>query len=129
MGAAIVFGHMTDPNEYPFFYRTLNLGPGTVGLVLSIGGIGGIAGAIVSRRVAARFGPGWTLAATGAAVGGAFILMTTARFGYALPILAASILLLGFVDPIFNVTQVSLRQMVTPDRLQGPMNSVFRTVF
>jgi len=33
------------------------------------------------------------------------------------------------MDPIHDVTQVSLRQMLTPDRLQGRMNSVFRTVF
>jgi hypothetical protein len=35
----------------------------------------------------------------------------------------------GLVDPLNNVTQWSLRQLLTPDRLQGRMNSIFRTVF
>jgi MFS family permease len=129
MGAAITLGHITDPNVYPFFYRTLNLSPGTVGLVLSVGGLGGIAGAIMSRRVAARFGPGWTLGVCGALVGLSFMLLTTARFGYAIPIVVASLVVIGLIDTIYNVTQVSLRQMLTPDRLQGRMNSVFRTVY
>ena len=129
LGGAIVVGHMEEPNLYPFLYNILHLSPGTVGLVLSIGGLGSIAGAIVSRRVAARFGPGWTLAVTGAVVGTMVMLQTTARFGFAIPILAVTFLIIGVMDPIHDVTQVSLRQMLTPDRLQGRMNSVFRTVF
>jgi MFS family permease len=129
MGSAIAMGHITDPNVYPFFYRTLNLSPGTVGLVLSIGGLGGIAGAIVSRRVAARFGPGWTIGVCGAVVGLSFMLLTTAQYGHAIPIVVASFVIISFIDTIYNVTQVSLRQILTPDRLQGRMNSVFRTAY
>ena len=129
MGSAIALGHIADPNIYPFFYRTLNLSPGTVGLVLSIGGVGGIAGAIVSRRVASRFGPGWTIAVTGLLVGLSLMVLTIARFGFAIPIVVISYVVAGFFDPIYNVTQVSLRQALTPDRLQGRMNSVFRTVY
>jgi len=129
LGAAIVVGHMEEPNLYPFLYNILHLSPGTVGLVLSVGGVGSIAGAIVSRRVAARFGPGWTLAVTAAVVGTMIMLQTTARFGFAIPILVVTFLIIGVMDPIHDVTQVSLRQMLTPDRLQGRMNSVFRTVF
>lgn len=129
LGGGIVLGHMTDPNLYPFLYNTLHLSPGTVGLVISVGGVGSIAGAIVSRRVAARLGPGWTLAVSGSVVGVMVMLQTTARFGFAIPILVATYLVIGLMGPIHDVTQVSLRQMLTPDRLQGRMNSVFRTVF
>lgn len=129
LGGAVVVGHMAEPNLYPFLYNMLNLSPGTVGLVLSVGGVGSIGGALVSRRVAARFGPGWTLAVSGAVVGVMVMLQTTARFGLAIPILVATFLVIGVMDPIHDVTQVSLRQMLTPDRLQGRMNSVFRTVF
>ena len=38
-------------------------------------------------------------------------------------------LLIGFANSVRDVTQVSLRQSLTPDRLQGRMNSVFRTVY
>lgn len=129
IGGAVVVVHMADPNLYPFLYKTLNLSPGTVGLVLSVGGVGSIAGALVSRRVAARLGPGWTLTISGAVTGVMIMLQTTARFGLAIPILVATYLIIGVMNPIHDVTQVSLRQMLTPDRLQGRMNSVFRTVF
>jgi predicted MFS family arabinose efflux permease len=129
LGGGIVVGHMEEPNLYPFLYNIIHLSPGTVGLVLSVSGVGSIAGAIVSRRVAARFGPGWTLAVTGALVGAMIMLQTTAQFGLAIPILVITFLIIGVMDPIHDVTQVSLRQMLTPDRLQGRMNSVFRTVF
>ena len=128
-GAAITFAHISEPNIFPFFYRTLNLSPGTVGLIFSAAGIGGIAGAIVCRQIAARLGPGWTLALFGALMGIVVALQTVARFGYAIPILVTILLLAGFANSVHDVTQVSLRQSLTPDRLQGRMNSVFRTVY
>jgi predicted MFS family arabinose efflux permease len=42
--------------------------------------------------------------------------------------LILSELLLGMARPIFNITQVSLRQAVTPDRLQGRVNASIRFV-
>ncbi|HXC76146.1 MAG TPA: MFS transporter [Candidatus Acidoferrum sp.] len=129
IGGAVVLGHLEDANLYPFLYNILHLSPGTAGLVISVGGLGSIAGALLSRRVAARLGPGWTLAISGAILGVMVMLMTTARFGLAIPILVITFLIIGVMNPIHDVTQVSLRQMLTPDRLQGRMNSVFRTVF
>ena len=35
----------------------------------------------------------------------------------------------GICDSIYNVSQVSLRQAVTPSRLQGRMTATMRTVF
>jgi MFS family permease len=129
LGGAVVVGHIAEPNLYPFLYNMLNLSPGTAGLVISVSGVGSIAGALLSRRVAARLGAGWTLAISGAVVGVMVMLQTTARLGLAIPILVVTFLIIGVMDPIHDVTQVSLRQMLTPDRLQGRMNSVFRTVF
>jgi predicted MFS family arabinose efflux permease len=34
----------------------------------------------------------------------------------------------GFSNVIYNVTQVSLRQAITPERIQGRMNSVMRFI-
>lgn len=36
--------------------------------------------------------------------------------------------LLGFARPTFNVNQLSLRQAITPDRLQGRVNATMRFV-
>jgi hypothetical protein len=35
----------------------------------------------------------------------------------------------GICDSIYNVSQVSLRQAVTPSRLQGRMTATMRTIF
>ena len=39
---------------------------------------------------------------------------------------------LGFVNnlmvPVYNINQVSLRQSITPDRVQGRMNATMRTI-
>ena len=34
----------------------------------------------------------------------------------------------GFSNVIYNVTQISLRQAITPERIQGRMNSVMRFI-
>ena len=48
------------------------------------------------------------------------------RAAFALVALIVGEFLLGVARPIFNVTQVSLRQAVTPDRLLGRMNASIR---
>jgi len=35
-------------------------------------------------------------------------------------------MLLSFANPIYNINQVSLRQAITPHRLQGRMNATMR---
>jgi predicted MFS family arabinose efflux permease len=34
----------------------------------------------------------------------------------------------GFANPVYNINQVSLRQAITPDRLQGRMNASMRFI-
>jgi hypothetical protein len=34
----------------------------------------------------------------------------------------------SFVIPVYNINQVSLRQAIVPDRLQGRMNATVRTI-
>ena len=38
-------------------------------------------------------------------------------------------LLFGYGGTVYNIDQVSLRQAVTPDRMQGRMTATMRTVF
>ncbi len=42
--------------------------------------------------------------------------------------LVPAILVAGFTNVIYNVVQVSLRQAITPERIQGRMNSVMRFI-
>jgi MFS family permease len=41
-------------------------------------------------------------------------------------VLVVALMLFGFSGVVYNITQISLRQAITPERLQGRMNSVMR---
>ncbi len=44
----------------------------------------------------------------------------------AIPLLIAAQFITSFVSPIYNITQVSLRQAIMPHRIQGCMNASMR---
>ncbi|MDH6130749.1 MFS family permease [Kitasatospora sp. MAA4] len=107
----------------------LHLSAFLCGLVFCAAALGGIVGALVTERVVARLGEG-------PAIWICMIVSTVCWFG-ALPLyqadwrLALAITLhgLGWVTLIiFNITQVSFRQRVTPKPLLGRMNATIRFV-
>jgi predicted MFS family arabinose efflux permease len=55
-----------------------------------------------------------------------FLLIPFAPHSFPLPFLVAAILVGGFAGVVYNIVQVSLRQAITPERLQGRMNAVMR---
>jgi MFS family permease len=128
-GVAIAFGHISEPNLYPFAYRQLRFSPATLGWLLSAEGAAAVVGAYFGPFVMRRMPAGWILALTGAAGGAAWVIVALAGQGPSVLIFLAAMIIGGLVDPLNNVTQWSLRQLLTPDHLQGRMNSIFRTVF
>jgi MFS family permease len=112
-----------------FAVRELDLSAGVIGLVLSVGAVGSLAGAVTARRISARFGIGPTSIAAAALFGPAVLVVALAPAGSAaIPVLVAAQLLLGFTIVVYNIVQVSYRQAICPPRLQGRMNSVMRFV-
>jgi len=107
--------------------RELGMGAGTIGFIFAIGNIGYLVGAIASNRVAGRLGVGPTIV-VGAAAGIAALLVPLAPESGPIPLLIASQLIISFGLPLYNITQVSFRQAITPERLQGRMNSVMRFI-
>jgi predicted MFS family arabinose efflux permease len=128
-GAAIVVGPMSEPNLYAFAYRQLHFSPATLGWLLSVEGGAAVVGAYFGPFVMRRMTAGWILAVTGAIGGAAWVIVALAGEGPTLLICLSAMIIGGLVDPLNNVTQWSLRQLRTPDHLQGRMNSIFRTVF
>lgn len=111
-----------------FAYRQLGLSPGVVGGLFAMGGVGSLAGALMSSTVTRLLGVGPTLVVTQLLTGIAYLLVPAAGLGFPLILLGVSAVLLGVQRPIFNVTQVSLRQAITPDRLRGRMTATIRTI-
>jgi len=111
-----------------FAYRNLRLNPGNVGFVFAIAAVGGLAGALVAGRAARAFGLGPTLFLSIFSGGLVEFAVPIAQYGAAIPLLVFSFFVFSFGSPIYNINQVSLRQAITPDRVQGRMNATMRTI-
>ena len=108
--------------------RSLHLSPGVIGAILSIGSVGSLVAALTSRRISDRFGIGPTSIAVMFLEGPAALLIPLAPASFPVPFLVASGLANGFLVVAYNITQVSYRQAICPERLQGRMNSVMRFI-
>ena len=111
-----------------FAYRFLHLTPGVIGVVFAAGAVGGLLGALSASWIAARIGVGPTLFVSITAGGLSLILVPLAQYGFAVPLLIVSFFIGSWVNPVYNINQVSLRQAITPDRVQGRMNATVRTI-
>ncbi|WP_100445480.1 MFS transporter [Glycomyces xiaoerkulensis] len=106
--------------------RDLGLGPGAIGLLMSMFGLGGLLGALVVRRAAAWIGEGRLIWVSVAATAPFALLVPAAEPGWRIWAAGAGMVVIGVSVVVYNVTQVSFRQRVTPDRLLGRMNATVR---
>jgi MFS family permease len=123
------FGSLMGAILIVYLVRSLEMSPSRIGVLFAIANVGYLAGALTSNRIASRIGVGpaiWV----GALCGIAMLLVPLApqnasdAFWYI--VVAETIIAFGVV--LYNVTQVSMRQAITPERLQGRMNSVMRFI-
>ncbi|HEX9095970.1 MAG TPA: MFS transporter [Candidatus Dormibacteraeota bacterium] len=104
---------------------TLGLKPAVIGAIFAVGGLSTVAGTLLASRAATRFGVGPMLIASPFVIGLASLLIPLAG-GPALVavlLLIAAQVLFGIGRPIFDINQLSLRQAITPARLQGRVNA------
>ena len=107
--------------------RELGIGPGLLGLIFASGSVGFLVGALLPGWVSRRFGLGSGI------IGG---LLLVGLSDLLIPLVGGSVVMImrilvlmaaqfffGLGLTIFNIGQVSVRQAVTPDHLQGRMNA------
>ncbi len=112
-----------------FAVRELDLSAKAIGLALTFSNVGPLIAAFNARRISGRLGVGPTIIGASMVAGPMFLLIPFAPHGNAaLAVLAPAFLVGGFANVLYNVTQVSLRQAITPERIQGRMNSVMRFI-
>jgi MFS family permease len=121
-----LFGHMTQVVLIVFAVRELGMGPGLIGFVFSVASVAALLAAFVSSRAPSWIGVGPTIVAAAALGSTAGLMLPLATRSTALPILIAWGLVVSFTSVVYNVTQGSLRQAITPERLQGRMNATMR---
>jgi predicted MFS family arabinose efflux permease len=103
--------------------KELGAGDAEIGVIFSIGGIGGILGSLVGGRIQRRFSFGQVIVTVIWIAATAFLLIAAAPGFWWIGVFAAAF---AFVGPIYNVVQFSYRVALIPDALQGRVNSVFR---
>jgi MFS family permease len=124
LGSNIVFGAVF----LVFAYRELHLSAATVGIIFAVGSAGGLIGALLAARVSRMLGIGPTLGIMITMGGLSLLAIPVALIGAPVVVLATLGFLEGVTVPIYNISQVSLRQAITPDRVQGRMNATMRTI-
>jgi MFS family permease len=108
--------------------RTLGLSAAVIGILFSLGAIGSMIGALTARRVSARLGVGPTIIASAFVFGPTLLLFPAAPASFPYPFLVTGMILFGVAGVTYNITQLSYRQAVTPERMLGRMNSVMRFI-
>jgi MFS family permease len=112
-----------------FARRELHLSPQAIGLAFTLGNVGPLLAAFSANGISARLGVGRTIIVSSILGGPMFLLIPFAPHGHAaLAILVPATLVGGFTNVVYNIAQVSLRQAITPERIQGRMNSVMRFI-
>ncbi len=111
-----------------YFVRVLHLSSIEVGAVFAVGSIGSIGGALLANRLQRRLGVGNTIVSTAALFSLGGLAFPLAPRAFPLPVLMAGMALFGFGGVAYNIVQVSYRQAITPERLQGRMNAAMRWV-
>jgi len=106
--------------------RDLNISPFVLGLIFTAGGLGAIPGALISAPVARRFGVRPTIICAWIVTQATWLLIPLAAGWLTVPILAFRALLSGVLGTIYNIQQWSLRQLVTPDAMQGRVTASHR---
>ena len=123
---ANLFGSMFFALMILFMTDSLGLTPAWIGAVFMVAAVGAITGAVVSSRFASRIGLGRAIVTSAALSGIPVIALTLAYEGNALIILMPTMFVNGLLAVIYNVNQISLRQAITPDNMQGKMNATMR---
>jgi MFS family permease len=112
-----------------FARRDLHLSPLAIGLAFTLSNVGPLLAAFNANRISSRFGVGKTIIAASIIGAPTFLVVPFAPEGNAaLAVLIPAFIIGGLSNVIYNVTQVSLRQAITPERIQGRMNSVMRFI-
>ena len=127
-GGSNFFGTMGFAIFVLYALRVLHLQPWEIGFVFGAGSVGAIVGALTVNRIQKRIGVGSTIIANSVLFSTAGIAVPLAPKSFPLPLLIASFFVTQFGGVAYNIGQVSLRQAITPERLQGRMNAAMRWI-
>ena len=106
--------------------RELDMSPALIGIVFSLANIGPLIAALTTNKVFERIGVGPTILYTAIGFSMAAFFYPLAPQDFPAPFFIAGGIIGGYASVAYNITQVSFRQAICPERMQGRMNSVIR---
>ncbi|MEO7350124.1 MAG: MFS transporter [Terrimesophilobacter sp.] len=111
-----------------FILRDLGLSPALMGLIFSLAAVGGLAGAAATPHIVERIGEARAIpvGSIGFSVIALFIPIAAMIPAFAFPLLVVQGFFASFAVLLYNITQVTFRQRITPPRLLGRMNASIR---
>jgi MFS family permease len=109
-----------------YMLRYLHFGPGTIGLIESVGAIGGFVGATLSNKLTKVLGEGPLIIYSATACQVATLMWPISWLFFPEPVMLAGTAAFGVAVVVYNVATVSFRQRLCPPRLLGRMNASAR---
>jgi MFS family permease len=127
-GTANLFSSMATAVEILFLIRVLHVRPAYTGLIFAIAAIGGIAGGVLSGRMARWIGSARVIWFSILVIGAPQFLAALAEPGWRVALFPIGYAMMFFAAVVYNVAQLSYRQAITPARLMGRMNAAVRWI-
>lgn len=129
-GVANFFGTIATTLLPIFALRELGLTPQMLGVVFSLSAVGGLLGAIATPHIVKRVGEARAIpiSAIAFSVSPFFLPAISLVPELAFPLLVLQFFVMSFTILLYNITQVTFRQRITPPRLLGRMNASIRFV-
>ena len=127
-GTSNFFGNVMGAILILFLVRERGFTAETLGFAFSIGSVGVLVAALTASRISARLGVGRTLVLSALGFGVAGLPVAIASDSWLFAAVAASGFIGGYFGVTWNINQLSLRQAITPTRMQGKMNATMRFI-
>lgn len=122
-----LFNAIFEAVQILFLTRQLGLSAGWLGLIFAGGSVGFVLGALVADRFTQRIGLGKCLVLAVLVLGASDLLVPLMSLVHRMWLVVMLLIIAQFAFglglTIFQIGQVSLRQSLTPDVLQGRMNA------
>lgn len=122
------FSSMLAAVEIVFLVRVLEASPQVIGVVLSLAALGGVLGALTSSMLARRIGSARIVWLSLAVTAPLAFLAPLSFPGWGIALFGAAAFATAFGAVVYNVAQVSYRQLICPPALLGRMNASVRFV-
>jgi MFS family permease len=123
--AANFFVMATQGVDVVFLTRELGATPLQVGLVFSLGAVGGLVAGTFSGRLSRRFGTARMIWLSMLVPGPLYLLIPAAQPGWGLVLFGLGFAAFGANSMLYNIAALSYRQVVTPAPLLGRVNASF----